>query len=234
MLIKSLASLLLFAALHTGVQAAVIHITVYGTIATQAIDKSAMFGPIGADLNGMDFTATVSYDRPARTDFSNLDMDVYDAQVNGAVPVNFDITINNRTLARQFVPIEMHHTVVDSRNTFADWTTFGVYTGNVENGVAFAFHFYNFQNSLIPPRPRLEMPIAYDVIDADGELGSVWLRPGRRSFGNLEFNAIIRRLEVSSDAVDVPEPSGVLLMLAALAAAGLTLRRAGSSQQAQA
>jgi hypothetical protein len=224
MLIKSLASLLLFASLHAGAQASVISITVYGTIATQAIDKSAMFGPIGADLNGLDFKATVSYDRPARTDFSNRDVDTYDAQINGAVPVDFGITINNRTLTRQFVPIQMSHTVGDGANSFADWTMFGTYTGNVENGVAFAFHILNYQKTFIPPRPRLESSISYDVIDADLELASVWLRPGRRSFGNLEFNAIVRRLEVSSDAVPVPEPAGAMLMLAAMATAGLALR----------
>jgi hypothetical protein len=227
MLIKSLAGVLLFAALHAGAQASVITVTAYGTIATQAIDKSAMFGPIGADLNGLDFTATLRYDRPARTDFSNPDMDTYSADVNGAVPVDFDITINNRTLARQFVPIQMHHTVIDSRNTFADMMSIGVYTGNVENGVAFAFNLYNFQNALISPRPRLESPISYQVVDADGPYGSVWLRPGSRSFGNLEFNFELTRLEVISDAVDVPEPAGVMLLLAGLAAAGMARRRKG-------
>lgn len=225
--IKSIASLLLFAAMHTGAQASVITVTVSGIIATEAIDKSAMFGPIGADLNGLDFTARVSYDRPARTDFSNLDMDKYDADVNGAVPVDFAITINNRTLTRQFVPIQMHHMVADSRNSFADWMWLDVYTGNVENGVAFAFHIYNFQNTFIPPRPRLETPISYQVVDADGPYGSVWLRPGSRSFGNLEFNAEFTHVEVTSDFVDVPEPAGALLLLTAMGAAGIARRRTG-------
>jgi len=227
MLIKSLAGLFFFGALHAGAQAGVITVTVYGTIATQAIDKSAMFGPIGADLNGLNFTASLSYDRPGRTDFSNPDMDTYDAEVNGAVPVDFAITINNRTLARQFMPIQMHHMVADSHNTFADWMWLDVYTGNVENGVAFAFHIYNFQNNFIPPHPRLETPIAYQVVDADGPYGSVWLRPGSRSFGNLEFNTELTRVEVTSDAATVPEPASALLLLAALGAAGSARRRTG-------
>lgn len=225
MLIKSIAGAFLWVALQSGAQAAVITITVSGIIATQAIDKSAMFGPIGADLNGLGFTARVSYDRPSRTDLSNPDMDTYNADVNGAVPVDFQITINNRTLARQFVPIQMHHTVVDSRNTFADWMAFDTYTGNVESGVAFAFHNFNFNDSFIAPRPRLESPLSYQVIDADGALASVWLRPGRRSFGNLEFNAELTRIEVTSDWVDVPEPASGMLMFAGLAAAGIVLRR---------
>jgi|GEM_PF-5504603 len=225
MLIKSLASVVLFAAMHTCAQASVITVTVAGIIATEAIDKSAMFGPIGADLNGKTFTASVRYDRPARTDFSNPDMDTYDADVNGAVPVDFAITINNRTLTRQFLPIQMHHMVADSHGSFADWMWLDVYTGNVENGVAFAFHIYNFNNSFIPPRPRLETPISYQVVDADGPYGSVWLRPGRRSFGNLEFNAEFTHVEVTSDFVDVPEPASILLLLGALGAAGVSMRR---------
>lgn len=230
MLIKSLAAGLLLALLHTGACASIITLNVWGVIATEAIDRSAMFGPIRADLNGKEFMATVRYERPRRTDFSNLDTDVYDAQLHGAGPVDFSITINNRTLTRQFVPTLMAHTVMDSANTFADWIEFYTYTGNVENGVAFSFRIYNFVDALIPPHPRLESPISWTVDDRTTPWGSVWLRPGSRSHGNLEFNMLLHRLEVS--ATDVPEPGGVLLMLAALGAAGLALGASGRKASA--
>jgi hypothetical protein len=225
MLTRLFASLLLFSAFHAGAQASIITVTLHGKITDEAIDKSAMFGPIGASLFGLDFTTTIRYTRPKRTDFSDPNQDFYNAQVHGAGLVNFEITINNRTLKREFVPIEMTHFVGDSRNGFADFSAMGVNSGNVPGGVVMAFYMYNYEDAFIPSRPSLETPISYQVVPADWAFGSVWLRPEGRSHGNLLFDAEYTHLEVSSDAVDMPEPASGVLLVVALAAAGLSTRR---------
>lgn len=225
MLPRLFASLLLLSAGHGVAQASIISVTLHGTITDEAIDKSAMFGRIGASLFGLDFTTTFRYQRPPRTDFSNPNVDVYNAQIQGSGPVNFEITINNRTLHREFVPVELIHWAADSRDGFADYSVMGVGTGNVPGGVVMSYFIYNFEDAFIPSRPRLETHIAYHVLPTDRSFGAVWLRPEGRSFGNLVFDARYTYLEVNSDAVDVPEPGGGLLFLAALGAAGLAARR---------
>lgn len=234
MLTKLLTALLLFATLHGSAHASIITVTVHGIIMTDAIDRSAMFGPIGRSLFGMNFTTTVRYARPDKTDFSDPHWDRYNSQVDGAVPVSFAITIDNRTLVREFVPIEMSHIVADQRGTgFADFSTMSLTTGNVESGVGFTYSIFNFHDGYVPTRPRLEAPFVYEVADADGAYGAVWLRPGSRSHGNLDFNAEFTRLEVSSDWVDVPEPAAMLLVLGALGAAGLARRRGRFAENVQ-
>jgi hypothetical protein len=228
MFLKNLNGLLLLAVLHAGAQASVITSTVHGVITGQAVDTAGLFGQAGASLSGLHFSSTVRYDRPAHSDHWEPHADRYESTPTERGMVSFDIVVNNVTLARQFAPVMMWHSIRDRQAGWTDEMQLSL-RSDYSTGVVLNYQITNFANSFVPSLPSLESTLSYDTtLRDDLARGYFSLRgpPDPRVPESTSFEARITRVELNVASQSVPEPSTLLLFGIALAIGAAQWKRA--------
>lgn len=222
MLLKNLTGLLLLAVLHAGAQASVITSTVHGVITGRAVDTAGLFGQAGASLEGLAFSSTVRYTRPAHADDGRPHSDDYHPSGGTAPLVSFNVVVNKRTFARQFQPQYFFHGIQDAKGGRDD-----LLMDFMDASVAMEYQIFTFVGNFVSPFPTLESTLSYRTADTDTARAGFRLRGSTDPLvpGETYFYTRITQVDLNVAPQDVPEPSTPALFLLALAAAGVVAAR---------
>jgi hypothetical protein len=204
---------LLAAAAAPGAQATVV-ITTYQGVAN-GVDTAGFFGTPGADLTGEAFTAVYTLDLASSTNFKSPP---------GAFDDDFQygfgsssLTIGGATTVSPWV--EEYRYITNSYQYIYGWSNLASYAGYIE------FETGIIGSSLLNS-VDLAQPLIYKIVDGDGSSGFGYFT-GQDRYGNSSnIGLSTEQVEVTTNAIAVPEPAAWTLMLTGFLGAGAALRGA--------
>jgi hypothetical protein len=205
---------LLVAAAASGAQAAVI-VTTYTGVVADGVDTVGFFGTPGADLAGEAFTAVYTLDTASSTNFKSPP-GAFDDDFQYGLGTS-SLTIGGATIVSPWV--EEYRYIANSSQYIYGWTNLYNYAGSIE------FETGIIGSSLLNS-VDLAQPLSYKIVDGDGSSGFGYFT-GKDPYGNSSnIGLSTEQVEVTTDAIAVPEPAAWTLMLTGFLGAGAALRGA--------
>jgi hypothetical protein len=211
---------LLAAAAAPEAQATVV-VTTYQGVVADGFDTAGFFGTPGADLTGEAFTAVYTLDLATSTNFKSPP---------GAFVDNFQygfgsssLTIGGATIVSPWV--EEYRYIANSSQYIYGWSNLDNYAGSIE-----------FQTGIIGSSllnsVELTQPLSYKIVDGDGSTGFGHFTGTDRYGNSSNIGLSTEQVEVTTDAIAVPEPTAWTLMLTGFLGAGAALRGLRRRRQA--